>query len=641
MTFRTNFLDAVTAVLAILLLLFGGAAPVAAQFDEPEIPDQVVFPELALEPSDPRLGEQVRAVVRMKLHPGWHIYSVVPATGDFAPIPTTITLDTLNLEAQGPIYESNPLTDNDPVLDMVLSFHKNQARLFQNLRVPESAPLGTFAVQANLRFQTCSDRVCLPPKTVPLITDFTITSGPVRPEYSFAQYAVDEVPDAESLSNSELESVLSEGVPGFLGLALVAGLLALLTPCVFPMIPITVAYFTKQSESGSTVRLAGLFGLGIIGTYTGTGMGLSVLLGATGAVQLATNGWVNLAIGLLFLAFGFSLMGFFELRLPSGVGTHADQWSRRYGGAVGVLLMGLVFTLTSFTCTVQFVGTMLIAASQGHWLWPMIGMLVFATVFALPFFLLGFFPRWIQSLRGKSGGWMDHLKVVLGLLELAAAFKFLSNTDLVWEWGILDRDFVITAWVVISVLTGLFLLGSLTVHQVRIKATSLVGFVSAASFLMLALYLGRGLGGVPLNPWVDTYLPPVLVELESKDNLPPTDLTWHSQLDEALVLARQQNRRVFIDFTGYTCVNCRWMEKNVFERPAVLARFHEDFVLLQLYTDGGADAETNQLMQVERFQTLALPFYVILNADNQVLARHAGILKPAKAFLNFLDAQES
>ena len=422
-------------------------------------------------------------------------------------------------------------------------------------------------------------------------------------------------------------------------------------PCVFPMIPITVAYFTKQGESGSTVRLAGLFGLGIIGTYTVTGMGLSVLLGAAGAVQLATNGWMNLAIGVLFLAFGFSLMGFFELRLPTGVSTHADQWSRRYGGAVGVLLMGLVFTLTSFTCTVQFVGTMLISASQGHWLWPLVGMLVFATVFALPFFLLGLFPRWIQSLRGKSGDWMGHLKVVLGLLELAAAFKFLSNADLVWQWGVLDRDFVIMAWGVICVLTGLFLLGGITVHQVRIRATSLAGFVGATGFLMLALYLGRGLGNVPLNPWVDTYLPPALAESGPVTVLQQrtlgtnagakASLTWHSQLNEALALAQQQNRRVFIDFTGYTCVNCRWMEKNVFERPEVLTRFRKDFVLVQLYTDGGADAETNQRMQIERFHTIALPFYVVLNPDNQVLARHAGILKPAKAFLNFLDAQES
>ncbi|MAE16611.1 MAG: hypothetical protein CL911_04115 [Deltaproteobacteria bacterium] len=651
MTFRMNFSFAVFALIAFMLLFLGEVSSALAQFDEPEIPEQVVFPELALEPSDPRPGEQARVVVRLRLHEGWHIYSVVPAEGEFAPIPTTLNVGAGPLEKIGPIYESNPRTDNDPVLGMVLSFHKKEARLFQNLHVPETAAPGAFSAQAELRFQACSDRVCLTPKTLPLTTDFMITAGPVRPEYSFAQYAVDEVPDAESVPTSELESALSEGVSGFLGLAVVAGLLALLTPCVFPMIPITVAYFTKQGESGSTVRLASLFGSGIIGTYTVTGMGLSVLLGATGAVQLATNGWVNLAIGLLFLAFGFSLMGYFELRLPAGVGTHADQWSRRYGGAVGVLLMGLVFTLTSFTCTVQFVGTMLIAASQGHWLWPLVGMLVFATVFAFPFFLLGLFPRWIQKLRGQSGDWMDHLKVVLGLLELAAAFKFLSNADLVWQWGVLDRDFVIVAWLTISVLTGLFLLGGFTVHHVRVQARSLTGMVGAAGFLVLGIYLGRGLGNVPLNPWVDTYLPPALAESEpvtvlrqrpSQSNTgTQAPLTWHSQLGEALALARQQNRRVFIDFTGYTCVNCRWMEKNVFENPEVRDRFHEKFVLVQLYTDGGADAEANQLMQVERFHTIALPFYVILSPDDQVLARHAGILKPAQAFLNFLDAQES
>ena len=634
----------------LLALLLGLAAPVFAQFDEPEIPEQVVFPELVLEPSDPRPGEQARAVVRMRLHEGWHVYSVVPAEGDFAPIPTSLDVNAEPLEKIGPIYESNPRTDTDPVLGMVLSFHKKQAQLFRNLRIPGTADSGVFPLQASLRFQACSERVCLPPKTVALTSDFTITAGPVRPEYAFAQYAVDEIPGGDKVAVSELETALSGGIWGFFGLAVVAGMLALLTPCVFPMIPITVAYFTKQGESESTVRLASLFGLGIIGTYTVTGMGLSLLLGATGAVQLATNGWVNLAIGLLFLAFGFSLMGYFELRLPSGVGTHADQWSRRYGGAVGVLLMGLVFTLTSFTCTVQFVGTMLIAASQGHWLWPLVGMLVFATVFAFPFFLLGLFPRWIQKLRGQSGEWMDHLKVVMGLLELAAAFKFLSNADLVWQWGVLDRDFVIVAWLAISVFTGLFLLGTFPVHHVRVQVRTLTGMVGAAGFLVLAIYLGRGLGGVPLNPWVDTYLPPTLAASgpltvvplpsslpESKD---APKLVWHSKLDEALDLARQQNRRVFIDFTGYTCVNCRWMEEYIFERPAVRERFREQFVLVQLYTDGGTDAATNQQMQVERFRTLALPFYVILSPDNRVLARHSGILKPASAFLAFLDAQE-
>ncbi len=637
-----------------LIVLLATVGVAQAQFEDPDIPDQVVELSVTLNPPDPRPGEHVRLVANLKIHPGWHVYSVIPAEGDFAPIATSLQLDANPLQAEGPLYESNPEVGEDPILEMLLAYHKDEARIFQNLQAPEAATAQALAVAGALRFQACSDRVCLPPEVLKFTATGQLTSGPVRPDYSVAQYAIDEVPvsaAASGASGSELEEALSGGLMGFLGLAAVAGLLALLTPCVFPMIPITVAFFTKQGEKegSSTFRLAFIFGAGIVGTYTVTGMGLSALLGASGAVQIATNGWVNLAIGAMFTVFALSLMGFLNLALPVGLSGRADQWSRSYGGVVGVLLMGFVFTLTSFTCTVQFVGTLLIAASQGHWLWPLVGMIVFATVFAFPFFLLGLFPRLIQTMRGRSGDWMEHLKVVLGFLELAAAFKFFSNTDLVWQWGVVDRDFVITAWVVLAVLAALFLLGAVAVHHVRVQQSSLAGFVGALIFLMMGVYLTRGLGGAPLNPWVDTYLPP---ELTTNAGLPNAvssaqasggldhqsveALPWLTNLDAALAQAQAQGKRVFVDFTGYTCVNCRWMEKNVFAHPDVLARFQEDFVLVQLYTDGGADAEANQQMQIERFNTVALPLYVVLDANDQVQARHAGILKPVEAFLKFL-----
>ncbi len=639
--------------LVVLLTTVGVAQ---AQFEDPDIPDQVVELSVQLEPSDPRPGEHARLVATLKIHPGWHVYSVVPAEGDFAPIATSLQLTADPLITEGPLYESNPEVGEDPILEMLLAYHKEEARIFQNLQAPEGAAARALEVSGALRFQACSDRVCLPPEALNFTATGQLTSGPVREEYAVAQYAIDEVPVAGAVtggaSGSELEQALSGGLMGFLGLAAVAGLLALLTPCVFPMIPITVAFFTKQGEKegSSTFRLAFIFGAGIVGTYTVTGMGLSALLGASGAVQIATNGWVNLAIGAMFTVFALSLMGFLNLALPAGLSGRADQWSRSYGGVIGVLLMGFVFTLTSFTCTVQFVGTLLIAASQGHWLWPLVGMIVFATVFAFPFFLLGLFPRLIQTLRGRSGDWMEHLKVILGFLELAAAFKFFSNTDLVWQWGVIDRDFVITAWVVLAVLAAFFLLGSVAVHHVRVQQSSLAGFVGALVFLMLGVYLTRGLGGTPLNPWVDTYLPPELSAnaalpnalsasrgaANSLDHQSVESLPWQTDLQAALVQARTEGKRVFVDFTGYTCVNCRWMEKNVFAHPEVLARFEKDFILVQLYTDGGDDAEVNQQLQIERFNTVALPLYVVLDANDQVQARHAGILKPVEAFLKFL-----
>jgi thiol:disulfide interchange protein DsbD len=275
-------------------------------------------------------------------------------------------------------------------------------------------------------------------------------------------------------------------------------------------------------------------------------------------------------------------------------------------------------------------------------------MLVFSTVFAFPFFLLGIFPRLIQSMQSKSGNWMLHLKIILGLLELAAAFKFFSNSDLVWQLGIIDRDFVLAAWVILCTIAALFLLGGINIHRVRVELTGGSGFAAAFLFAMLGIYLLRGLVGVPLNPWVDTYLPPVLqtfsesssgftTSSETSGEVKAHALPWQTDLPAALKQAKAENKKVFIDFTGYTCVNCRWMEKNIFSHPDVMARFQQKFVLVQLYTDGGEKAGENQRMQISRFKTVALPLYVILDADDNMLAKRAGIIKPAEKFLEFLN----
>ena len=635
------------------MLAYGLLFPVLAwgQFDSAEdpIPSEIVSFSLALEPDPPRLGEQIRAIITGHVIPGWHVYSLVPAQDEFAPPPTQLTVESdAPLQAVAPPYETNPITDFDPVLGMELSYHKNDFRFYQNLKLPNTLEANQ-TVQQNIkiRYQTCSDRICLPPKTEILDASFTLGAGPVRPEYATARYDVNAPPSALE-PFSELEEVLAGGFWGFLALAVFSGFLALLTPCVFPMIPITVAFFTKQenTSSGQVLKLSSLFAVGIIGTYTVTGMGFSVVLGATGAIQLATNGYVNFAIGLLFLLFAFSLMGFFNLALPAGLGNRLDQISRKTGGPLGIILMGLVFTLTSFTCTVQFVGTMLIAASQGHWLWPIVGMLVFSTVFALPFFLLGLVPRWIQRMRSQSGAWLTHTKIVLGLVELAAAFKFFSNADLVWQWGVIDRDFVLHSWIILAFLIGLFLLGAITIQEVRVTKTGAGGFTLAFCFLFLGSHLVQGLQGNPLHGLIDAYLPPSLpasalasptIQAPSANTVDAVHtLPWRSDLSEALVQAKQENKRIFVDFTGYTCVNCRWMEKYIFAHPAVLKVFKENFVLVQLFTDGGEHYERNQALQVERFHTVALPFYVVLDANDHVLAKHSGIMASAEAFLAFL-----
>ena len=630
------------------LIIYWLQNPVFAQFDDDvEIPENVVTFNARLEPENPRPGEHARIILDLKIHHGWHVFSVIPSEGDFSPIPTTLTFKDESLLMIGPAYESNPITAYNSVLDMVLSFHEERVSLFQNIQIEKELSGGSLWKKiGNLTYQACSDRVCLPPKTDEFPLQILLGSGQVRSEFQIPQFAVDNPPE----DISEIEDALKGGFWSFISLAVIAGFLALLTPCVFPMIPVTVAFFTRQGEArpSEMLRLASLFGLGIIGTYTVTGMLLSIVLGAAGAVHFATNGWVNFAIGLMFTFFAFSLMGFIQINAPSGLGNKVDRWSRHLSGTVGVLAMGLAFTLTSFTCTVQFVGTLLIAASQGMWLWPIVGMLVFSTVFAFPFFLLGIFPRLIQKMQDKSGNWMLHLKIILGLLELAAAFKFFSNSDLVWQLGVIDRDFVLAAWAILCMVAALFLLGVIKIHHARVEFSWGTGFVAAFLFAMLGIYLLRGLFGVPLNPWVDTYLPPVLqtfsesrsgfeTSSETTGEIKAHSLPWQNDLSAALKQAKAENKKVFIDFTGYTCVNCRWMEKNIFSHPDVMSNFQQKFVLVQLYTDGGDKAGENQRMQISRFKTVALPLYVILDADNKILAKRAGIIKPAATFLEYLN----
>jgi thiol:disulfide interchange protein DsbD len=273
-------------------------------------------------------------------------------------------------------------------------------------------------------------------------------------------------------------------------------------------------------------------------------------------------------------------------------------------------------------------------------------MLVFSSVFALPFFLLALFPRYVMRLRGRGGNWLVQLKVVLGLLELGAALKFVSNADVIWQWGLFDREVVLALWAALAALCALVLLGLVPWPGVQVHARRPLRLAMGGAFLLLALYTAAGLTGRELNSFTESYLPPDLgdpakaalrggvsyVDAQSVHELP-----WHPTLAAGLAEARRTGKPVFIDFTGYTCVNCRWMEKRIFAAQPVFEAFRDGFVLVQLYTDGGERAEENQRLQVERFRTLALPYYVVLSPDNAVLARHAGIVPTPGEFLELLE----
>ena len=339
-------------ILFLLLNLYFFSTTYAQFDDETVVPENVVSYEVRLEPEKPRPGEHARVVVDLQIHKGWHVFSVIPGEDDFAPIPTSFILADDSLILIGPVYESNTISAFNSVLNLVLNFHEEQSTLFQNIMIPIESNGGTVLKnQVKITYQACSDRICLPPKTNEFSLQIPLDKGSVREKFSIPQFAVDNPP----ADLSTIDDALREGVWGFIGLAIIAGFLALLTPCVFPMIPITVAFFTKNGEANTkeTIRLATLFGTGIVITYTVTGMLLSIFLGAAGAVQFATNGWVNLVIGIMFTIFAFSMMGFIELNAPLGLGRITDRWSRSLTGPLGVLAMGLAFTLTSFTCTVE------------------------------------------------------------------------------------------------------------------------------------------------------------------------------------------------------------------------------------------------------------------------------------------------
>ena len=417
----------------------------------------------------------------------------------------------------------------------------------------------------------------------------------------------------------------------FLWLAAVTGALSLLTPCVFPMIPVTIAFF--HSREGQTrshaLSHALLFAAGIVVTFTALGLGLAVIVGAAGLAQFASDPWVNIVIGLFFIGFALSLLGLYDLPLPfsNRFLNRVDATARnRSGRAVGSVLMGFAFTLASFTCTAPFVGPLLVSASRGEWVVPLAGMAVFSTVFAAPFFVLALVPRWATSLP-KAGHWLKDVKVVVGLFEIAAALKFFSNADLVWGTGLLSRSAVLSAWVVIALIAALYLAARI----IRDSSPSIYRWAAPVAAMAIAVWLGVGARGRPLGE-IEAFLPPPEIQPGSE-----SELAWIlNDHAKALAIASASNKLVFVDFTGYTCTNCRWMEANMFSRPEVSASLSQ-FVLSRLYTDGeGEIYEKQQHFQEQHFGTVALPLYAIVDAHGKTVRTFSGLTRNHREFLAFL-----
>ena len=591
-------------------------------------------------------GEQVKVTLTATVEPGWHLYSVDQPEG--GPIPTTIKVsDAGKFEITGKIGTLAPkiTPDKNFIIDgkpLETKYFTDNAEFRIDLKAV--ADTSADAIALDVRFQLCNDTYCLPPRTKRVSfageEDVKKTVSISQLPASSSENSTSPVIAVQSMANSQTPTDLW----AFIWLAATLGALSLLTPCVFPMIPITVSYFTNHSAGSRSrsIRLATIYSLGIVATFTLLGMLLALFVGAAGINLFAANPWVNILIAGIFLFFAFNLFGAYEITVPTGLLTKLDSLTRSHegegSGVVGALLMGLTFTLTSFTCTSPFVGTILVSASQGDWQMPLIGMLAFSAVFALPFFVLALVPQWVAQLP-RAGGWMNSVKVSMGFLEIAAAMKFISNVDLVWKWGIFTRSVVLAIWIAIGVILTLYLLGKFQLtHDSKPERIGAFRLMSAIVSLAISFYLVTGLFGAKLGE-LEAFLPPE-TEVSAASRIGGNGgerLQWiKNDYEAALAKAKTENKRVFVDFTGYTCTNCRWMEANIFVLPAVQTEM-EKFVLVTLYTDGDGEIyERQQRMEQDMFGTVALPFYAVLDADGKPISTFPGLTRNSEEFIDFL-----
>ena len=421
----------------------------------------------------------------------------------------------------------------------------------------------------------------------------------------------------------------------FLWLAASTGFISLLTPCVFPMVPVTIAYFSSPGHRHSAgLRGVTLFGLGIISTFTLLGLVLAAIFGAAGLNRFAANPWVNIALAIVFVFFAATLFGWIDLTISWRMLSAADRAARTAeDSSLGALIMGATFTLTSVTCTAPFVGTLLVLAARGSWMMPIFGMVVYSTAFALPFVLLALVPRSVARLP-RSGEWIRTLRVLIGLLELGAAVRFVANADLVLNWGIFTRTVVLAVWMVLALLGAAYVAVGVARNASRGEFAG-GRLAASAGALLIAAWLATGLRGKPLRQ-VEAFLPPrtPAVALGAIGSATPKWL--FNDYEGALDTARKSGRLVFLDFTGYTCTNCRWMEANIFSRPDVESQLAR-FVLARLYTDGeGPIYERQQAFQEKTFGTVALPLYAVVDADGKVRGTFTGLTRDPAEFIAFL-----
>jgi len=589
---------------------------------------------LSLDPSTAAPGSKVLARLEGRIEPGWHLYSM--STG--GAVPTSIKVAANAAVDKFRVFQAPPKRAYDPNFQLDTETYEGSAVFLIALQLKPDAAAGASDISAEVRYQTCNDKVCIPPRKRTVTATLTIDASahgetPTIP----AGYAeITGPPKSRATTAQSAGAMDTQSLGAFLLVAFGFGLAAIFTPCVFPMIPITMSFFlNRQGSRRESLFHAVLFCLGIVVLFSALGLITTAILGPFGVVQLGSNPWVNGFIALVFLAFGLSLLGAFEITIPSSVLTRLDRGAQ-HGGILGTLLMGLTFALSSFACVGPFMGTLLAASVGSGGARPLAGMLAFAFGLALPFFLLALFPSYLKRLP-KSGAWMARVKVVMGFIVLAAMLKFLASVDQVLQWNVITRERFLAAWIVLFAMAGLYLLGFLRLEGIaKDEPMGLGRLLIGMVFLIFAISLIPGMSGARLGE-LDAYIPPPSGGASTGGGGESALVWMKNQYQEALDRARRENKMVLVDFTGYACTNCHWMKANMFTRPEIAAAM-KNFVLVELYTDGeDAASRANQDLEQSRFQTVAIPYYAILDADGKTIATYPGATRDAKAYLAFLD----
>jgi len=572
-------------------------------------------------------GATVLGRLEATIEPGWHMYSLSTPPG---PIPTTIEAAEGAPVQKITIFEPPPIRKFDPSFNADTETYEGTQTFLARIELKKDVQPGPLTLTLEPRYQTCSGTSCIPPRTRDVSANLTIDSAATSVAINIPSGYVEGKPSSASpVSAAAITPAAESGLFGFLALAFGFGLAAIFTPCVFPMIPITMSYFVGQQGG---LRQAVTFCVGIIVLFTSLGLIMTVALGPAGVVQLGSNAWVNGFIALVFFVFGLSLLGAFEITIPSSLLTKLNAASGQ-GGTIGTLLMGLTFALASFACVGPFMGTLLAASVGGEKLRPVLGMVVFASGLSLPFFLLALFPSYLQKLP-RSGEWLSRVKVVMGFLVLAAMLKYLYSLDAVLQTGYLTRERFLAAWVVLFGMAGFYLLGFVRLPGIsRDTELGVVRLMLGIVLVVFGLSLVPGMLGARLGE-IEAYIPP------PQGGSAPNELAWvENDLTGALATAKTQNKLVLVDFTGYACTNCHWMKANMFTKPEI-AGVMKNMVLVDLYTDGTDEAsKANQKLEEDKFQTVAEPYYVLYDANQNVLATFPGLTRKPEEYLAFLNTK--